>query len=362
MEFESNWLNDLPATYFDEWDSPMRQEWEATRYESLELDERLPLSWYWTLRLAEAFQVGGLGDGRPLPPGFLWSSVGLIHESESSRGRFGVILFVDSRVEVSIAYQNLAPFSVGGEEFPIAVRPVALEDHRSIAAPRAGSVSLGKTRSGTKYECFGWLTAAHVVEGANDAVYEDATLGTILDLGPGCIDVALVEDSALSMASKVIPIKKAVTMGLPGSFTGTSGTYSVTVTNVSTSLGVLDASALPVRVGLSDHGVAGDSGARVEAADGSVIGLYLGKYRDKGGNDAGLAQMADQMRVLMGVRFMSLLLLFHQSSGLAAWMLSTYVHHRVACGRERANGRRRRELFLGGSGYTGHERTITAAA
>lgn len=77
----------------------------------------------------------------------------------------------------------------------------------------------------------------------------------------------------------------------------------MTVTDVSTSLGVLNASALPVRVGLSNYGVGGDSGSRVDAMDGSAIGVYLGKYVDISGNNAGLAQMAEQARVLMGLRF-----------------------------------------------------------
>ena len=94
-------------------------------------------------------------------------------------------------------------------------------------------------------------------------------------------------------------------MGTPGSFTGSkSGTHAVTVTDISTSLGVLKASALPVRVGLSHHGIGGDSGARVDAADGSIVGIYLGKYTDSGGNSAGLAQMANQLQVLMGIRFL----------------------------------------------------------
>jgi hypothetical protein len=98
---------------------------------------------------------------------------------------------------------------------------------------------------------------------------------------------------------------KAVAFGTPGSFTGLCGFCPVTVTDVSTSLGVMKASALPVRVGLSAHGDRGDSGARVDANDGSVIGVYLGRYIDANGNRAGLAQMAEQVHLLMGAYFLA---------------------------------------------------------
>ena len=306
MDFESDWLSELPSTFLDEWDSPVEATWEQTRNDLPQADERLPLSWYWTLRLAEAFELGGgAGGGRPLPPGFLWSSIGLVQESESSLGHFGIVLYVDSRVQLPGEYLNLPPLSLGREQFPMVVRAVALEDHRSVSAPRSGTVSLAKTRAGGTYERFGWLTAAHVVEGAQEAYYEDGSRGAILDRGPGCIDVALIEDTTLAPPSTVIPIQKAVTYGMAGSFTGQSGSHPVTVTDVSTSLGVLNASALPVRVGLSNHGVGGDLGSRVDATDGSAIGVYLGKYIDATGNNAGLAQMAEQVRVLIGLQFVS---------------------------------------------------------
>jgi hypothetical protein len=305
MEFEFRWLNELPATYFDQWDGPQRAKFEETRNGLLALGESLPLSWYWTLRLAEAFEIGGLGNGQPLPPGFLWSSVGLIQSSESNIGHFGIILYVDDRVQIPDEYRDLDPFTVGGQQFPVVARRVTLEDHRSVAAPRDGTVSVAKTRTGGPHERVGWLTAAHVVEGFSYAAYEDGSTGAILDRGPGCIDVALIQDTGLASAFTVIPVMKAITMGTPGSFTGNkSGSHAVTVTDISTSLGVLKASALPVRVGLSSHGVQGDSGARVDAANGSVVGVYLGKYIDSGGNSAGLAQMADQLQVLMGARFL----------------------------------------------------------
>ncbi len=306
MEFNSEWLNDLPGTVADDWASPLRGEWEATRNDLAELDERLPLSWYWTLRLAEAFQFGiGAGGGRPLPPGFLWSSVGLVLDSESSLGHFGVVLYVDNRIDTPDDYRDLAPMAFADHDFPVVVRAIRMEDHRSVAAPRPGTVSLAETRVGTQYHRVGWLTAAHVVEGTNVVNYEDGSSGAVLDRGPGCIDVALLGDPNLPQNQAVLSNHKAVAFGTPGSFTGLSGSYPLTVTDVSTSLGVMKASALPVRVGLSAHGVRGDSGARVDANDGSVIGVYLGRYTDANGNPAGLAQMAEQVTLLMRAHFLA---------------------------------------------------------
>jgi|GEM_PF-4547032 len=303
MEFERRWLNDIPRIADDDWRGIFSNLWnEGTREELNRIDDGLLASWYWTLRLSEfVFQNGG----EPNVPGFKWSAVGLVLPHESDIGRFGVIKYVDSRLAEDAAVRSWEPIELADNLFPIIERPISITLHanRSIRIPRAGSVSQARTRVGTPYEREGWLTAAHVVEGFSTVQYEDGSTGAVTDVGPGCIDVALTHDPSLQLSMHHRPIMQAVTMGLQCSFAGFSGGHPGHVTDVTTSLGVLTASALPVRVGLSQYGTGGDSGSRVDAYNGAVIGNYLGSYDDASGNTAGLAQSANQLRVLVQAEY-----------------------------------------------------------
>lgn len=299
MEFDRQWLYDIPQPLSNEWRGIYSNLWnDGTRSELLSMDDGLLASWYWTLRLSESvFQNGG----EPDPPGFQWSAVGLVLPDESDVGRFGVIRYIDARVADANSLREREPIELEGYAFPVVERAIAVTLHagRSIQIPRDGSVSQARTRVGTQYEREGWLTAAHVVEGFPTVEYEDGSTGTVADLAPGCLDIALTSDPLLPPSNRSLPILQAATMGIQCSFTGLSGRHEGFVTNVSTSLGVLTASALPVRIELSQCGVIGDSGSRVDAQNGAVIGNYLGSYMKVGGEIAGLAQSANQLRVII---------------------------------------------------------------
>jgi hypothetical protein len=303
VEFDPASLYGLPRTPSDEWGGPLQFVWNSPLREQLgQLDDNLLRSWYWTLRLSEAV---GLGAGGSRPPGFQWASVGMIQPDESDLGKFGVIFYTDASVS-ELGPSAREPISIEGNQFPVVVRTISIELHtRSIDWPRDGSVSRARTRVGTQYQREGWLTAAHVVEGADHVYYEDGSTGRVIDLAPGCIDAALTEGPEVNPNPQVLPILGAVTTGVNCTFTGKSGCYPGTVLDVCVPFGVLTASSLPARVALSQSGQPGDSGSRVDEMTTPVIGCYLGKFtRGDNGDVAGLAQAAIQLSALMQIEFL----------------------------------------------------------
>jgi hypothetical protein len=304
MEFGRRWLDDIPPPARGQWRSMYSNLWnERTRGELLSMDAGLLASWYWSLRLSESVPRNGV---EPRTPGYQWSAVGLILPTESDIGRFGIIQYVDAQVAQNDSLRQREPIVLDGNAFPVIERAITITLHanRSIRIPRIGSVSRARTRVGTDYQREGWLTAAHVVKGYQKVEYDDSSKGSVMDRAPGCIDIALISDQSLSPSMQSLPILQAVTAGIQCSFTGLSGSHHGHVTDVTTSLGVLTASAMPVRIGLSQYGSCGDSGSRVDAQNGTVIGNYLGSYEDVNGNTAGLSQSANQLRVLIQAEYL----------------------------------------------------------
>jgi hypothetical protein len=259
MEFDQSWVDQIPETASGHWRGMYSSLWnQRTRNDLSSLGEGLLKSWYWTIRLSESVPQNGI---EPRPPGFQWSAVGLVLPNESDIGRFGVIQYIDARVTQNDSPSEREPIVLEGNAFPVIERriKVTLQQGRSIRVPREGSVSRARTRVGKDDQREGWLTAAHVVAGCSTVEYEDGSIGSVTDLAPGCIDAALISDQSLSPSTRTLSILQAVTAGIECSFTGLSGTYMGHVTDVTTSLGVLTASALPVRIGLSQYGIADEN-------------------------------------------------------------------------------------------------------
>jgi hypothetical protein len=86
----------------------------------------------------------------------------LVLDSESSLGHFGVVFYVDSRINTPDEYRDLAPVTLADHNLPVVVRAIRMEDHRSVAAPRTGTVSLseGGLSAGRPQERLGELRLA----------------------------------------------------------------------------------------------------------------------------------------------------------------------------------------------------------
>jgi hypothetical protein len=132
----------------------------------------------------------------------------------------------------------------------------------------------------------------------------DGSLGELVDLAPGAIDVCVVSTGEKLEGAK-LGVQPHVVPGSAARILTRSGALATRVVDVSNSYGLFNATERPLYVHLENWGQPSDSGALVvDATSGDAIGVYLGRLDTPPPAQASMGYAANmyQAAVLMGMQ------------------------------------------------------------
>jgi hypothetical protein len=291
VPIERAWLAELPRI-------PVRPAWRSDARQSFFFeqvrvaDDLTVRSLYWTLRIAEeeeqwATLVQAL-------PGYQWAQIGFLAASENSPlfldagSRFGLLVYCDNP-DAGTALLNQR-IEIEGNAFPIGVVAGWFEPHVRVTYPYSGCV-VGYARSRLSRQVKqGWLTAGHVVPSNQQIGFSDGGVGRVVDRGATCVDAAVVSTSRPPLAFRPARVAGSLTAGDAVRLHDQRGrVVQMNIQTVDPALGTTASRHLPLRFGMDRHGKPGDSGALIDApANGTIAGLYLGRYLDYKGSGTAL--------------------------------------------------------------------------
>jgi hypothetical protein len=226
-------------------------------------------------------------------PRFRWPAVGLL-SPEVDLGisgddlPFGVILYAEA--SPNEGEQRLPGLAFDDVELPVVVRYGHYQEHGPVPLIPHGRLACRATTRNGRFQ--GWVTARHVAEHPLMA-----TVGTVLDSAPECLDAALVD---IGTSWGGVPQSLATPANGGTVELEFSAIQRATILDVATNLGVQYSSRFPLRFSFNAAGQHGDSGSLITAIPcGEPLGIYLGAFTSRTGARTGVGLAFSQLAVLI---------------------------------------------------------------
>jgi hypothetical protein len=264
----------------------------------------------WTVALSERAHERGLFTSSP---GYLFTAVGFV-DFPTNDVPFGVVVFVQ-RPEVGAGFRlaggvasPIDYLTVDDRPFPVYRREIRYVRQAPAVSVRGGTASCWAI-SRRYFDRIdpALLTAGHVAAQDRDqpsppigleVPMDDGTIGTVVDVAPGGLDVALVK------SDETATITRPLAIGAPRNwanvtFTSASHKVKTKIRMVLDLAGLPRSALIPERVMLAQAGVDGDSGSIVLDNRGRAVAMYLAEAMDDAELHQGIATSLTQIRELM---------------------------------------------------------------
>lgn len=278
--------------------------------ETLNLNEGLQRSLYWSLRLMQWGSYKGVG--LQSLPGYQFTAYGFFI-APGGHYNFGIIVYHSNTFfarhwnflrRALLGIQHPDSVLIDGHKFPIVYRPMTEQLHGFKCHPVNGT---GTCYTSAKYKDApsGILTAKHVTGKRKNKQIAIACghTGTVDRLAPEGIDAAIIKCDCIAehaANAKKVKALQFIPPYIPAEIWGSRSDVIVTRVEHVTDTFNIFSEEFPARIVLADYGVDGDSGGMVLAQGRKPIGIYMGQMKSEkreGGFAQHLFQAADILKV-----------------------------------------------------------------